>query len=231
MKTRLLILAMACSFSVTDAQAGVMLVQRVESEGQTGDVTLTLDGDRARVDLSPALSILVNGESGEQVTLMHLTRQYLTMTNNEGKRLAQGLKEYSETGEAEAPRLVATGKKAKVGKWLAEIYTFETGNLKASYWIATDFPEQELILKALEVMRLGATAATTKGVLPGPGDLPGLPLKTEVVLGDRKVTNTLVSVEFGPVDARLFEIPGDYTASEKPAPTAMPKAPAARQGP
>ena len=228
---RLLLLALAFGLLRVGVQAGVILVQKVESEGQTGEITLTLDGAMARVDLSPAVSILIDGDSGEQVALMHLMKQYLTMSLKEGKRLAHELEKVGKAKKKDGPKLVATGKKARIGKYLTEIYSLEAGNLRATYWIAVDFPDEEIVLKALGVMQLGATASATESVLPGPDDLPGLPVKTEVVLETRKVTNTLVSVVFGPVDARLFEIPEGYIATEKlpPEPVSTLNAPAPRE--
>lgn len=223
---------LAVAFAAFSAvRAGVVLVQEVESEGQFGEIILTLDGERVRADLSPAVSILIDGESGEQVTLMHQMKQYLKMSAKEGKRLAEGVEEISrESGSAAAPKLVATGKREKVGKYVAERYTFETGSLKATYWIAEDFPDSDIILKALGVLQRGSTAAATESVLPGPESLPGVPVKTEVMMGDRKVTNTLVSVVFGPVDARQFEVPAEYIATEKVPvlPMGRSKAPAPR---
>jgi hypothetical protein len=56
----------------------------------------------------------------------------------------------------------------------------------------------------------GGISAMAKGVMPEVKDFPGMPLKTEMDLGGKKLNITIVSVKEQPVDPAIFKIPNGY---------------------
>ena len=202
--------------NVAAAATGIVIVLKVESAGQTGEITLLLDHGKARADLSPNVSLIVDAESGEQISLMHQNRKFLRMTAAEGAKLSDAVKKdrarRNEAGAENRPRLNGTSRTVIVSGQKTEIYKFETGSLKATYWIARDFPDATTILNNLEIFQKSTAFGVLKDRMPSPSEFPGMPLKTEIVIGDRKVTNTLISVIRRKIDPAVFEIPENYSS-------------------
>ncbi len=200
--------------NVATLATGIVIIQKVESAGQAGEITLQLDNGKARADLSPTVSLIIDGETGEQISLMHQNRRFMRMTAAEGEKLSHAVQtdratEYQPGGE-NRPKLIRTGQTATVAGQKTEIYKFETGTLKATYWIAKDFPDATTILKNLEILQKSTAFGVMKDEMPSPADFPGLPIKTEILIGARKVTNTLISIVKREIDAESFEIPENY---------------------
>ena len=60
-----------------------------------------------------------------------------------------------------APPL-ATGKTEKINGYNAAEYTFANGNLKATYWMCSDFPGEKMVAEALAKFRKGGLADMTR---------------------------------------------------------------------
>jgi hypothetical protein len=139
------------------------------------------------------------------------------MTAAEGHKLSDAVSKdqaaKTRPPEINRPKLEKTGQKATVAGQMTEIYKFETGSIKATYWIAEDFPDAKAILDNLEILQKAAASGTMKDRMPAPADFPGLPVKTEIVMGDRKVTNTLISIVKRNIDPAVFEIPENYVSA------------------
>lgn len=215
---RLAFFATTLLFSnVALAAAGIVIVQKVESAGQSGEITLQLDNGKARADLSPTVSLIIDAETGEQISLMHQNRTFMRMTAAQGEKLSDAVKKdratKNQAGSENQPRLKETGQTAMVSGQKTEIYKFETGPLKATYWITRDFPDATAILDNLEILQESTSFGVLKDRLPSPSEFPGLPLKTEIVVGGRKVTNTLISVARRNIDPAVFEIPENYSST------------------
>jgi hypothetical protein len=197
--------------------SGIVIVQKVESAGQAGEITLQLDGSKARADLSPTVSVIIDSETGEQVALMHRDRKFMRLTAAEGEKLTNAVKKdpaiQNRPSEEIQPELKKTGRTATVAGQKTEIYKYETGTLKATYWIAGDFPDAATILKNLEILQKSKASGIFKDRMPAPAHFPGLPVKTEIVIGDRKVTSTLISIVKRKIDPSVFEIPEEYISA------------------
>ena len=201
---------------VAAAATGIVIIQKVESAGQAGEITVQLDNGKARADLSPTVSLIIDSETGEQISLMHQNRKFMRMTAAEGAKLSDAVKKdraaENQAGAENQARLNGTGQTAIVSGQKTEIYKFETGPLKATYWIARDFPDATTILNNLEIFQKSTAFGVLKDRMPSPSEFPGMPLKTEIVIGDRKVTNTLISVIRRKIDPAVFEIPENYSS-------------------
>ena len=47
-------------------------------------------------------------------------------------------------------------------------------------------------------------------MMPNATDLPGVRLRTEFELGDKKIASTITSIKEEPVDAAVFQVPAGY---------------------
>src|SRR5262249_26024405 len=116
------------------ARADLVLVQKVEGGGQTGEQTIKIKGDKARTDLNPVVSMITDGATGGMITLMHNGKTYLKVSPEQTKSMMDQLQKF-RTGTDPA-KLTPTGKKEKINEFDCEVFTAGLGTLTATYWIA-----------------------------------------------------------------------------------------------
>jgi hypothetical protein len=203
------------------ARADLIIVQKVEGGGQAGEQTIKIKGDKSRTDLNPSTSMLTDGSTGEMVTLMHNGKTYLTVSLAQMKSMMEQLQKMRTS--TEPPKLVATGKKEKVGDYDCEIFTANLGSLTVTYWFAKDFPNYQSVVAQLDKFQSSAISAMGKGIMPDMKDFPGMPMKTEMDLGGKKVVTTIVSAKEENVDPKVFVIPKEYKQITSPALNFEPK--------
>ena len=197
------------------AQADLVIVQKVEGGGQTGEQTIKIKGDKSRTELNPAVSMITDGATGEMVTLMHTGRTYLKVSADQTKSMLEQLQKFRKNSEP--AKLQDTGKKEKIGEYECEIFTAGLGTLTATYWIAKDFPNYLNVVAQLDKFRSGTISAMGKGLLPELKDFPGMAIKTEIDMSGKKIVTTLISVKEENVDSKAFDIPAGYKEVTSPA--------------
>jgi Domain of unknown function (DUF4412) len=197
------------------AQGDVVLVQRVEGGKQSGTVTLKVKEARTRVDVTPQMSILTDGGTGEVVTLMHAEKCYMKIPMAQTEALMERMHKL-QPPLATPPKLTATGKREKIDQYECEIFTWSTPAVQASYWVAKDFPDFAKYRAVLEKSAAAGLSALTKELTPKPGDIPGMVIKSEVSMVGQKVVTTLVSASEETLDGALFSIPEGYKESPSP---------------
>ena len=218
--------------SATLLHADYVIVQKLDGAGQSGEMTIKLKGGKARVDMAPQISTITDNTSGDVVTLMHAQKQYMRIPAAQSKALMEQMQKL--TGNAQAttpaaePKLVATGKKEKVGEYDCEVYTWTAPGMSVNYWLAKDFPNFKTILAEMEKTQNASLASMAKGMMPKSSDFPGMAMKTEVAVSGQKITTTLVSVKEENVDPAIFNLPEGYKEMAMPAfnlPAAQPATP------
>ncbi|HEY3900788.1 MAG TPA: DUF4412 domain-containing protein [Chthoniobacter sp.] len=202
-------------------QADLTLVQHVEGGGQAGDQTIRIKGDKGRTDLTPTVSMITDGATGEMVTLMHSGKTYLKIPPDQTKSMMDQLQKYRTSPEP--AKLQPTGKKEKVGEYDCDIYTSSLGSITVTYWLAKDYPNYQEVLAQLIKFQAGTISAMGKGLMPELKDFPGMIMKTEVDKDGKKVVSTLVSAKEENVDPKIFDIPKGYTEITSPALNFQPK--------
>jgi hypothetical protein len=200
---------------VAIGQADLVIVQKVEGGGQSGDQTIKIKGDKARSDLAQAVSMITDGATGEMTTLMHTGKTFLKVSAAQTKAMLEQLQKLRPSGEP--PKLQPTGKKEKIGEYECEIFTTNLGGLTVTYWLAKDFPNYQAVLAQLEKFQAGAISAMGKGLMPELKDFPGMMMKTEIDISGKKTTTTLVSAKEENVDPAVFNIPAGYKEVTSPA--------------
>ena len=211
------LLPAALLLSFVAARADFVIEQKVDGLGQqSGNITVRIKDTKARAELSPQISYIIDGASGESITLMHAQKGFMKVSAEQGKALLEQMQKTAGTGGTPA-KPVNTGQKENVDQWPAEIFTWSSGSLAVKYWVARDFPNAAAIQSAMDKARAGGLGALNKNLLPSNSDFPGMVVKTEMKTKGKVVTSTILSVKEEPVDAKQFEIPTDY--KELPTPT------------
>jgi Domain of unknown function (DUF4412) len=190
------------------ARADVVVVQRNDGGGLSGEQTIRVKGGKARADIGGAVSVIFDRETGETITLSHAQRGTVTLTPEANRAMLEKLQK--ARGSKEVPELVATGKKEKIGEYQCDVFTADLGNVKATYWLAKDYPQFQTYLDALDMLESAPLASAKAGVAPRTKDLPGMPIKIQMEMGTQKVSVTLVSAKEENVDPAIFKVPAGY---------------------
>jgi len=223
--------SLACLFIVVAgiARADVVIVQQVDGMAQTGQMTIMVNADKVRADVSPQMSTITNVATGDVTMLMHAQKAYIVMTAAASKALLAGASAMPGTaapgvdGTSAAPLPPlhppaphATGRTDKINGYNAEEYTFTNGNLKATYWISKDVPNGKLVTDAMAKFQKGGLASIAAGIGPDVSVFPGVPVKTEVDLNGQKITTVLVSATEQVVDPAEYQVPAGYVEMKMP---------------
>jgi len=213
MKAAILFLLSAACFALT-ARADLTIVQKVETKGTSAEVILKVKDDKARLETTPQMTTILNGKTGETITLMHAQKRVIRISGDKAKAIAEMASKYTG-GTPGAPRATSTGKKTTVGNYETEEYVSETPTFKARYWIAAAYPEAASLLKQLQAAIPTVWNDVAKGMLNF-HDLPGLPLRTQIKMGENEVTSTIISIKNDPLNESEFMVPKDFAEIKIP---------------
>ena len=195
-------------------QADLVLVQKVDGAGQSGEQTIRIKDGKSRADIAQALSIITDKTTGDAFTLKHGERTFMKIPAAQSQAMLEELRK--KRGDAPAPELKSTGKKEKVGEYQCEVFKCDLGGLSVTYWIAREFPNYATIQTQLAAVQGSPLALSQQGLMPDPGSFPGMTMKTELILSGKKVTTTTVSVKETPVPASTFDVPAGYKETPSP---------------
>ena len=215
-------LALSCTLVVAfslSALADFTIIQKVEgkeTEGKrkTNEITLKVKGDKIRLEPAPQITMIVDGKTGDTITLMNAQKQIVRISGDKAKAIAELAGKYGGGAPAK-PKLVATGKKMEVNGYEAEEYLAENKQFKARYWIAPSFPNAEAVLKQLQAVVPAAWNDLAKGMIDY-RDLPGFPIRTQMTIGDDEITSTVVAVKTDPLSDAEFLPPKDFQEMKIP---------------
>lgn len=200
-------------FALLGARADMVLVQSVQNNGKTGELTLKIKGERTRLDL-PMMELSVIADANSVITLQHASKSYTRVGAEQLRLLAQKTATAAQSDCRNVPR--ETGVRENVGQYSCTVYTAETGNIKWRYWISKDYPNAQEILSYLGKLAEARCTALVDPLVPRPAELPGLPLKVEQAYKKIKITATLISAQQEELSGMDFEPPADYTESPTP---------------
>jgi len=212
------------------ARADFTIVQKVEGKGSGSEITLKLKGDKIRMEATPQMTMIVDGKTGDTLTLMNPQKKFLRISGDKAKAIAELTTKYGG-GTAEKTKLTATGKKMTINGYEAEEYVGETKIFKASYWIAPSFPDSTAIMQQLQAVIPAAWNDMAKGMMDY-RDLPGFPLRTVVKTNDGEIISTVTAIKRDPLSDAEFSVPKDFqemkipnvqVSGDNPTPAAPPK--------
>ncbi len=199
----------------------LVILQKVEGMGQSGEMTMKIHGDSLRADVSAEISVIRDTKTGDSITLLHPQKTFMRISGAAAEALRLRVARQMPAPEATASpgsavKLQPTGRKEKINNYSSEEYSAQAGAMKVRYWIAPDFPDWAAIqVEVLKVQQKGLDELM-KGFAPTARDFPGMPIRTEVESNGQKVTTTIVSVKSAPIDPAQFQVPAAY--KEMPAP-------------
>ncbi len=207
-----------CLSLLVSARADLTIVQKVEgiAAAPGGEITIKIKGDKARIDATPQISTIIDGQTGEMITLMKEQKMVVRISAEKMKAAADMINKF--TAKKAAPGATTpkpTGKKQTINGYEAEEYVSETPTFKATYWIAPSFPNGAAILKQLQAIKSEIWNSTNTS-MPDYHDFPGLPIKTVVMMGPKEITTTLVSVKMDPLSDEDFAVPQDFQEMKMP---------------
>lgn len=205
--------------AATAARADLTIVQKVEMDSTPGEMTIRIKGDKVRVDPAPQVSMITDSKTGDTVTLMHNEKKALRMSGDRMKAAAEMVSKFAggnATPAAQRPKLTPIGRTEQVNGMPAQLYTIDTAVGKATYYIATNYPDAPAILKEMQATQPAALASATTN-MPDFRDLPGVPLKIEMDGQGRHIVMTLVSIKRDPIPDAEFVVPPGYSDVKMPA--------------
>lgn len=203
--------------AVVSLRADLTVVQTLDAPGATANqITIFTKGDKMRIDTPPQVSTIVDGKTGEIVTLMKDQKRAVRISAEKMKAATDMIKKFTDkSGSAEPVKPKPTGRKETIRGYEAEEYVVDRGALKASYWLAPKYPDGAAILRQLQAVN----SEIWNSANPNEAnfrDFPALPIRTIVDMGGTRMTTELVSVKQDPLPDATFAIPSDYREVKGP---------------
>lgn len=202
-------------------RADLTIVQKVEGMA-AAEVTIKIKGDKVRIEASPQVVMIYDGNTGAMTTLMNDEKKAVRISAGKMQAAAEMVKKFSaQTETVSRPKFVATGRKESVNGYETEQYSCDAPDFKATYWIALNYPNGAEILKQLQSIKSDAWKAANTA-LPDYHDLPGIPLRTRMVLksgensGQSEINTTINSIKTDALSDSEFSIPGDFKEMQMP---------------
>jgi len=193
--------------------ADLTLVQKVDMAGTPGEMTIKFKGDKVRVDPAPQMSMITDVKTGDTVTLIHAEKKAMRIS---GDKMKAAVKKFAGATPAEQKsKLTPLGRKETVNGMPTDVFTTDTAVGKATYYIATNYPDAAAIMKEMKTAQPSALANSGTSI-PDFRDLPGVPVKIEMDTVRGRVVMTLVAVKRDPIPNSEFSIPADYTDVKMP---------------
>ena len=206
---------------LVSARADLTIAQRVEGVGQNGEVTVKIKGDKERIDAPSQPTRIIDGKTGEMTDLMNDKKSFIRISAQQMKAVAETIKKFDDGKQPSPHKLTPTGKKETINGYETEEFVYETPRFKASFWVATKYPDAADILKQMQAPVSGAWKPSNMG-MPDYTDFAGLPLKTVISVGDNQVATTITSIKKDSISAAEFDIPKDFQEVKKPLDAAPP---------
>ena len=192
------------------ARADLTIVQRVEGAGQGhGDTTVKIKGDKERIDALDQPTRILDGKSGEMTNLMNDKKGFVRVSADQIKAATESINKFNDDQKPAGPKLNPTGKKETINGYETEEFVYETPQFKASFWVATKYPDAAGILKEMQAPLSGVWKSSNMG-MPDYTDFTGVPIKTVISMGGNQMTTTIISIKKDPINATEFEIPKDF---------------------
>lgn len=205
--------------SALSLRADLVIVQKVDAPGHSGEMTIKIKENLVRMDITPEMSAITDTTAGTITTLMHRQKQCMKMDLASTRMLMEQVQKAKGSAKDDTQaKLTATGQKETINGFETAIYTSKVGGASMKYWIAKDFPQAEKIIAAFKQMQQSPMAAMARQMASQPTDFPGVPVKVEINQpgAQTSIVTTIVSAKEQPLDASEFAVPADYQTLEMP---------------
>src|SRR5438874_8099272 len=140
-------------------RADLTLVQKVDMAGTPGEMTIKCKADKVRVDPVSQISTITEAKTGDTVTLIHGEKTAMRISGDKMKAAAEMVKKFAGATLAEQKsKLTPLGRKETVNGMPTDVFTTDTAAGKATYYIASNYPDAAAILKEMKTAQPSALA-------------------------------------------------------------------------
>jgi Domain of unknown function (DUF4412) len=226
MKTAIYSVVLTISFLLS-ARADLTIVQKVERAGSAANTTIKLKGDKVRIEASPKVTTILDAKTGEVTNLMNDQKTVVRISADKVKAVANMMQKSNAKNEgAGKVKPTPTGQKETVNGYQTEQYTYDGPDFKATYWIASNYPDGAAILAQLQSITSEFWKAANPGG-PDYRDFPGLPIRTRTTTikqgqptkqggSATEITSTIISANQNPISDSEFTVPSDFKETKLP---------------
>lgn len=186
------------------------------------NMTIRIKGDKARLDVSPQLTTIFDGGTGELLNLLNDQKTIVRISPQKMKAIADTLNSFGgNKAGSDKPRLTPTGQREAINGYDTEQYTYDGPDFKATYWIAPNYPNGAAVLAQLQSIKSEFwDAANTK--MPDFRDFPGLPIRINMVVSNlpiehgggsghpTEITTIVTGVSLNSIPDNQFTVPADF---------------------
>src|SRR6266536_130820 len=196
----------------------------------SSNMTIKVKGDKARIDVSPQVTAIFDGQTGELINLLNDQKTIVGITPDKMRAIADKLNKFGSNKGSDKPRLTPTGQREMINGYDTEQYTYEGPNDKATYWIAPNYPNGAAALAQLQSIKSELwDAANTK--MPDFRDFPGLPIRMRMIVGKEnlagghgadasghptEIISTITGVGLDSIADNQFTVPADFKETKLP---------------
>src|SRR5881296_4020848 len=195
------------------------------------NMTIKVKGDKARIDVSPQVTAIFDGQTGELINLLNDQKTIVRISPDKMRAIADMLNKYSSNkANSDKPRLTATGQRETINGYETEQYTYEGPDFQATYWIAPNYPNGAAVLAQLQSIKSELwDAANTK--MPDFRDFPGLPIRMRMIVATEnlagghgadasghptEIISTITGVSLDSIADNQFTVPADFKETKLP---------------
>ncbi len=211
----LLVLLLAAS---AFARADLTMVNEIESDGQKQEMTMKIKGQEALVDMNAQMSVLLDGETGDSVMLMHQQKKAMTIPGASVKAMLEQVKAAQPSASTDPKTaLTPNGKSETINGFKTVGYDYAQGGLQAEYYLAPDFPDLAQTLAQLQAFQQSGTNSLAGGAANiDLTTFPGFPIRTIMKTGGKTIVSTVKTINRDDLPASVFEVPADYESASMP---------------
>ena len=209
--------------AVSGARGDLTILQEISSPGNAKSAMVTttkFKPGKLRMDIPGSASLIMDGNKGEMVSLIHAQKVAIPMSSAIQKMAAQlaGKAGADATGPVE---LQPTGRKETMIGLACEEYTGTISGQKATVWITKDVPEYKEITE--QFLSFAPQLSQYQGSIASNPALQGFPLLTELTAPDGKKTTIRVqAISREAISDADFKVPEGYRTMELPQIPGMP---------
>ena len=195
------------------------------------NMTIKVKGDKARIDISPQVTAIFDGRTGQLINLLNDQKTIVRISPDKMRAIENMLNKFnSNKGGSDKRRLTPTGQREMINGYDTEQYSYEGPDFKATYWIARNYPNGAAVLAQLQSIKSEFwDAANTK--MPDFRDFPGLPIRMRMIVGKvtpanghsegapdhpTEITSNITGVSLDSVSDSQFTVPSNFKETKLP---------------
>jgi hypothetical protein len=176
-------------------------------------------------------SLQFSMEPGELINLLNDQKTVVRISPDKMRAVADMLNKFGNNkAGSQKPRLTPTGQRETINGYDTEQYTYDGPDFKATYWIASNYPNGAVVLAQLQSIKSEFwDAANTK--MPDFRDFPGLPIRMRMIVATEnpagghdasasghptEITSTITGVSLDSIADSEFTVPADFKETKLP---------------